>query len=50
KTESAFEIVKVGFEQFVATNARQNGFIYGLITTAMALMSGWMASIVFAKD
>jgi uncharacterized protein (TIGR02186 family) len=50
KTESAFEIVKVGFEQFVATNARQNGFIYGLITTAMALISGWMASIVFAKD
>jgi uncharacterized protein (TIGR02186 family) len=50
KTETAFEIVKVGFEQFVATNARQNGFIYGLITTAMALMSGWMASIVFAKD
>jgi uncharacterized protein (TIGR02186 family) len=50
KTETAFEIVKVGFEQFVATNARQNGFIYGLITTVMALMSGWMASIVFAKD
>jgi len=50
RTETAFEIVKVGFEQFVATNARQNGFIYGLITTAMALMSGWMASIVFAKD
>jgi uncharacterized protein (TIGR02186 family) len=50
KTESAFEIVKVGFEQFVATNARQNGFVYGLITAAMALMSGWMASIVFAKD
>jgi uncharacterized protein (TIGR02186 family) len=50
KTESAFEIVKVGFEQFVATNARQNGFVYGLITAAMALMSGWMAAIVFAKD
>ena len=50
KAESAFEIVKVGFEQFVATNARQNGFIYGLITTVMALMSGWMASIMFAKD
>jgi uncharacterized protein (TIGR02186 family) len=50
KTESAFEIVKVGFEQFVATTARQNGFVYGLITAAMALMSGWMAAIVFAKD
>src|SRR3954469_4698140 len=50
RTETAFEIVKVGFEQFVATSARQNGFAYGLATMAMALMTGWMASIVFRKD
>ncbi len=50
KTETAFEIVKVGFEQFVATSARQNGLIYGLVTAAMALMTGWIASIVFRKD
>ena len=50
KTETAFEIVKVGFEQFVATTARQSGFIYGLVTAAMALMTGWIASIVFRKD
>jgi uncharacterized protein (TIGR02186 family) len=50
KTDSAFEIVKVGFEQFVATSARQNGLIYGLVTAFMALMTGWMASIVFRKD
>jgi uncharacterized protein (TIGR02186 family) len=50
KTDTAFEIVKVGFEQFVATSARQNGFVYGLVTAIMALMTGWMASIVFRKD
>jgi uncharacterized protein (TIGR02186 family) len=50
KTESAFEIVKVGFEQFVATSALQNSFIYGLVTAFMALVTGWMASIVFRKD
>jgi uncharacterized protein (TIGR02186 family) len=50
RTETAFEIVKVGFEQFVANTARQNGFVYGLVTAAMALMTGWMASIVFKKD
>ena len=50
KTDTAFEIVKVGFEQFVATTAQQHGFVYGLITAAMALMTGWMASIVFRKD
>ena len=47
---SAFEIVKVGFEQFVANTARQNGLAYGLVTAAMALMTGWMASIVFRRD
>jgi uncharacterized protein (TIGR02186 family) len=50
RTETAFEIVKVGFEQFIATTARQNGFTYGLVTAFMALMTGWMASIVFRKD
>ena len=50
RTDSAFEIVKVGFEQFVANSARQNGFAYGLATAMMALMTGWMASIVFRKD
>ena len=49
-TDTAFEIVKVGFEQFVANTARQNGLVYGLVTAAMALMTGWMASIVFRRD
>jgi uncharacterized protein (TIGR02186 family) len=50
KTDTAFEIVKVGFEQFVANTARQNGCVYGLATAFMALMTGWMASIVFRRD
>ena len=50
RTETAFDIVKVGFEQFVATTARQEGLIYGMFTAFMALMTGWMASIVFRKD
>jgi uncharacterized protein (TIGR02186 family) len=50
QTVTSFEIVKVGFEQFVATTARQNGVVYGLATAFMALMTGWMASIVFRKD
>jgi uncharacterized protein (TIGR02186 family) len=50
QAETSFEIVKVGFEQFVATTARHNGLAYGLVTAFMALMTGWMASIVFRKD
>lgn len=50
RTETAFEIAKVGFEQFVATTAKQQGLLYGLATVFIALMTGWMASIVFRKD
>ena len=50
KTETAFEIVKVGFEQFVATNAQQNGLVYGLVTAMMALVTGWLASVIFRRD
>ena len=50
QTTTNFDIVKVGFEQFVANSARQSGFSYGLATAFMALMTGWMASIVFRKD
>jgi uncharacterized protein (TIGR02186 family) len=50
RAETAFEIVKVGFEQFVADAARQNGLAYGLFTMLMALLTGWFASVVFRKD
>ena len=50
KADTAFEIVKVGFEQFVATSARQYGLLYGLATAVMALMTGWIASVMFRRD
>lgn len=50
RTNSAFEIIKVGFEQFVATSAREHGLLYGLATALMAVMTGWLASVVFRKD
>lgn len=50
RTETAFEIVKVGFEQFVANAARHHSLLYGLATAMMALMTGWLASVIFRKD
>ncbi len=50
RANSAFEIVKVGFEQFVATAARDYGLLYGLTTAMMALMTGWFAAVVFRRD
>jgi uncharacterized protein (TIGR02186 family) len=50
RSETFFEIVKVGFEQFVADAARRNGLLYGLMTAMMALTTGWLASVIFRKD
>ena len=50
RTTSAFEILKVGFERFVVTAAREYGLIYGIVTVMMALAIGWFASIVFRRD
>lgn len=50
RTETAFEIVKVGFEQFVANSARYHGLLYGLATAMMAIITGWLASVVFRRD
>src|SRR6476619_2686409 len=50
RQQTAMEIVKVGFEQFVANAARDYGLIYGLATALMAVLTGWFASVVFRKD
>jgi uncharacterized protein (TIGR02186 family) len=50
RTNSAFEIVKVGFERFIAFSAADHGMLYGLATAAMAIMTGWFASVVFRRD
>jgi uncharacterized protein (TIGR02186 family) len=50
RQQTAMEIVKVGFEQFVANAARDYGLIYGLATALMALLTGWFASVVFRRD
>jgi uncharacterized protein (TIGR02186 family) len=50
RANTRFEIVKVGFEQFVANAAHQQPLLYGLVTVMMALMTGWLASVVFRRD
>ena len=50
RANSAFEVVKVGFERFVANAAQSHGLLYGLATALMALMTGWFASVVFRRD
>ena len=50
KADTAFDIVKVGFEQFVANAALDHGLLYGLTTAMMAIMTGWLAAVVFRRD
>jgi uncharacterized protein (TIGR02186 family) len=50
RTQTALEVVKVGFEQVVANAARDYGVLYGLATALMALLTGWFASVVFRRD
>ena len=50
RTNSAFEVVKAGFEQIVADTAHRQPFLYGLLTALMALVTGWLASVIFRRD
>jgi uncharacterized protein (TIGR02186 family) len=50
RTDSAFEIVTVGLERFIAGAAVDHGLAYGVITAMMAVMTGWLASVVFRRD
>ena len=50
RANSAFEVVKAGFEQVVAEAAHQYPLPYGIATAIMALFTGWLASIIFRRD
>ena len=50
RTNTALEVIKAGFEQYVADTARDYGLLYGLATALMALAIGWFGSVVFRRD
>jgi uncharacterized protein (TIGR02186 family) len=50
RTNSALEVTKAGFEQYVADAAHDYGLLYGFATMLMALLTGWFASVVFKRD
>lgn len=50
QASATFSVVKVGVEELVARAAIDNSLIYGLATVAMALLTGWLASVAFRRD
>jgi uncharacterized protein (TIGR02186 family) len=49
-SNEAFDIAKQGFEQFVAESAVNHGLLYGLASAAMAVLTGWLAAVMFRRD
>jgi uncharacterized protein (TIGR02186 family) len=50
RSETAFEVVKSGVESFISRHARDNAWIYGIITALIALLSGFLGHLIFRKD
>jgi uncharacterized protein (TIGR02186 family) len=50
RTHTSFELVKTGFEQRVAVMARDWSAAYGAATAGVALLFGWLASVIFRRD
>lgn len=47
---TSFEVVKTGFEQRLADLAIDWAALYGLATAAVALLFGWLATVIFRRD
>jgi uncharacterized protein (TIGR02186 family) len=50
RTQTSFELVKIGFEQQVGEMAREWSALYGAATALLALFFGYVASVVFRRD
>jgi len=45
-----FEVVKTGFEQATVTLAHDHAILYGLGVVIMAVVFGWLATVIFRRD
>ncbi len=50
ESSAQLEIRKSGFEQAVFRLAHNHGFVYGLMSIGLAIVTGWLGRIVFRKD
>ncbi|MCP4380616.1 MAG: hypothetical protein GY798_04215 [Hyphomicrobiales bacterium] len=48
--QAAFDITKVGVEQFMFAASQDYSLIYGLACVALALFIGWLGGVVFRRD
>jgi uncharacterized protein (TIGR02186 family) len=50
RAQTSFQLVKIGFEQRMGELARHWPVVYGGVTAALALLFGWLASVIFRRD
>ncbi|MDB5569201.1 MAG: hypothetical protein JWN93_384 [Hyphomicrobiales bacterium] len=50
KSNLGFRVTKTAAEQWVADVAHQNSILYGIATALIAVLVGWLASLVFRRD
>jgi uncharacterized protein (TIGR02186 family) len=43
-------VMKTGIEQMISNAAYNNSFSYGLLSVMLALLTGWLASVMFRRD
>ncbi|MEO1067004.1 MAG: TIGR02186 family protein, partial [Pseudomonadota bacterium] len=46
----AVNIKKTGFEQFLYRFAHDYGFLYGVVCVILAILTGWLSSVIFRRD
>lgn len=50
RTDESFTIARTGFEQLTFNFSRDQAFVYGLVCVALALLTGWLAGVLFRRD
>lgn len=50
RTPLSFTVNKSGSEDAIAAFARRRPFLYGLTAVAIAMLVGWLASVIFRRD
>jgi uncharacterized protein (TIGR02186 family) len=50
RRDASFEVVKTGLEEHVTALAEERPLLSGLSAAAMALLFGWLATVIFRRD
>ncbi|WDR02620.1 TIGR02186 family protein [Devosia algicola] len=50
RSTEGFTVRKIGFERFLAIQARQQPLLYGLVSVLLGLLTGWLGGVLFKRN